>query len=225
MNAIKQRWLFWAMRIDALSFRERVLVFLAVAGVAVSVMFVGLIEPVLKRQEQMLQITAGLQQEIFAQREQLAEREQTNQSEHDSELNRLRDEAAAIENDLKARERGFIPPERMVATLKALLAEQAGLTLLSLETAPVRPALAAADGVETEPDAKSATADKPLYKHGFTVRVEGAYANLTAYLARLERMPWTVQWESVQVDASRHPHLVMTLKLNTLSREPTWARL
>ncbi len=224
MNALKQRWQVWALRIDALSFRERVLVFLAVAGVALSLMFVGLIEPALKRQEQMLQIASGLQQEIFGLREQLDSRERLSQDGHDGELTRLRDEAAAIERDVKARERGLIPPDRMVAALKALLAEQPGLTLLSLETDPVRPALASSTDAAAEAAAPT-PAGETFYKHGVTLRVAGGYANLTDYLAHLERMPWTVQWESVQVDASRHPHLELTLKLNTLSREPTWARL
>ena len=55
--------------------------------------------------------------------------------------------------------------------------------------------------------------------------MRGNYADLTAYLTRLESAPWTVQWESVRIDARQHPWLEMTLKLNTLSREPTWSHL
>ena len=225
MNALKQRWHVWALRIDALSFRERVLVFVAVAGVALSLLFVGLIEPALKKQEQMLQIISGLQQDIFGLREQLDNNLRLSQNGHDSELTSLRDEAAAIERDVQARERGLVPPARMVAALKAMLAEQPGLTLVSLETAPVRPALGTPENASTETDAPAQPAGETLYAHGIVLRVAGSYANLTDYLARLERMPWTVQWEAVQVDAHRHPQLEMTLTLHTLSREPTWARL
>jgi len=45
------------------------------------------------------------------------------------------------------------------------------------------------------------------------------------YVERLESLPWTMQWESVRLDAHAHPRIELTLKLNTLSRESTWARL
>jgi MSHA biogenesis protein MshJ len=221
MNALKLRWQAWAMRLDAMSFRERALVFLAVAGVALTLMFVGLIEPELKRQEITLQTASSLQQEIFGLREQLTSSEQLDQHGHDSELKRLQDEAAVIKRTVKMRESGLIPPERMLAVLKSMLAQQPGLSLLSVTTVPAQPAIPLpADAPESPvPPADS------FYKHGITLSVSGNYAGLTEYLARLERMAWTVQWESVEIDARQHPRLVMTLKLNTLSREPTWARL
>lgn len=222
MGALKQRWQVWSMRLDALSFRERVLVFLGVAGVALSLMFVGLIEPALKRQEQMLLSATGLQQEMFTLREQLASSEQQNQSGFNSELGRLRAEADTLEQQLKAREGGLIAPGEMIVALKTLLAAQPGVTLLALETAPVQPALAAA---ATDAGAAPMPPAEPFYKHGITVRLQGSYAQLTDYVARLESLPWTVQWESLRLDAHQHPRLELTLKLNTLSREPTWARL
>jgi len=225
LNALKQRWQYWALRIDALSFRERVLVFLAVAGVLMSLMFIGLIEPELKRQDQMQQIIAGLQQEMLDQRAQLADRNRLRQSGHDNELTRLNKHIRAIEAEVKTREIGLVPPERMVAALRALLAEESGLILLSLETEPAQPAVGDPAAADMAAEATPVPAGERFYKHGITVQIEGAYAALTGYLARLERQPWTVQWESVRVDASQHPKLVMTLKLNTLSREPTWARL
>lgn len=229
MDSLKRSWQAWSMRIDALSFRERILVFMAVAGVALSLMFVGLIEPALKRQEQMLSSATGLQQEIFTLREQLATSEQLNQGGINTELGRLRAEAEALEKLLKARESGLIEPARMMATLKTLLAEQAGLTLIALEAEPGQPVLLAK--AEEEAQAEPAPAElKPpstqaFYKHAVTLRLRGSYAQLTDYVARIEAQPWTVQWEWARLDARRHPQLELTLKLNTLSREPTWARL
>jgi MSHA biogenesis protein MshJ len=222
MDALKQRWQVWSMRLDALSFRERILVFLAVAGVALSLMFVGLIEPALKQQEQMLLSASDLQQEVFTLREQLASSEQQNQSGISSELGRLHTEAGTLEHQVKARESGLIAPAKMIAALKALLTAQPGVTLVALETVPGEPVLVA-------PASDAAPAQAPpadsFYRHGITVRLQGSYAQLTEYVARLEALPWAVQWESVKLDARRHPQLELTLKLNTLSREPTWARL
>lgn len=219
MKRLAEHWRIWAVRLDALSFRERVLVFLAVAGAAMSLLFVGLTEPALKQQSLMLQTISDVQQEIFALREQLDHAD--GQGGHDPELQRLEAQAAAIEQTVKARERGLVEPVRMIATLKSLLAGTSGLKLLALETGATRPALAAdGSGGETPPPAADS-----FYQHGITLRIEGGYADLTDYLARLEKLPWTVQWEAVRIDASRHPRLELTLKIHTLSREPMWARL
>lgn len=225
MDSLKQTWKTWSMRIDALSFRERILVFLAVAGVALSLMFVGLIEPALKRQEQMLLSGAELQNEMFTLREQQASLDPLNQNGANSELGRLRAQVKAIEQQVKARESGLISPEKMIAALKTLMAEQSGLTLLALETEPGKPVL--------EAPAANAAGETPtpippaevFYKHGVTMRLQGSYAELTQYVGRLESLPWTLQWESVRLDAHAYPRIELTLKLNTVSREPTWARL
>jgi len=229
MEALRQRWKAWSMRLDALSFRERILVFVAVAGLALSLVFAGLIEPALRQQEQMLSSVSGLQQEIFSLREQLMQGEALNQSGMNTELGRLQAQAANLEQQAKTRESRLIPPEKMIAAIKTLLTAQPELTLISLETGPPRPALAepASDtgGASDQAAAPPAPAAESLYRHGVTLRLQGSYAQLTDYVARLENLPWTVQWESVRLDAHQYPRIVLTLKLNTLSREPTWARL
>lgn len=234
MDALKQTWQAWSMRVDALSFRERILAFLAVAGVALSLMFVGLIEPALKRQEQMLASASELQQEVTTLRKQLASNTELNQNEMGGELGQLRAQFDALNQQMKVRENSLIAPGRMIAALKSLLATQSGLTLIALETEPGQPALTEPEaGAEAGqvPSGEQPAAEMPLpparlfYKHGVTVRVQGSYVHLTDYVARLENQPWAVQWESIRLDAHQHPQLEMTLKLNTLSLEPTWARL
>ncbi|MDO9220231.1 MAG: hypothetical protein Q7T90_04305 [Thiobacillus sp.] len=225
MDSLKLTWKTWSMRIDAMSFRERILVFLAVAGVALSLMFVGLIEPALKRQEQMLLNSAALQDEIFSLREQQAGLDPLNQGGANSELGRLRAQAKAIEQQVKTRESGLVAPEKMIAVLKTLMDEQSGLTLISMETEPGKPVLTTpASDLATEAPPPISPADV-FYKHGVTMQVQGSYAELTRYVARLEALPLTMQWESVHLDAHAHPLVELTLKLNTLSRESTWARL
>lgn len=225
MDSLKMTWKTWSMRIDAMSFRERILVFMAVAGVALSLMFVGLIEPALKRQEQMLLNSAALQDEIFSLREQQARLDPLNQSGANSELGRLRAQAKAIEQQVKARESGLVAPGKMIAVLDSMMAEQSGLELVSLETEPGKPVLSAPVNDVAAESAPPIPPANVFYKHGVTMRLHGSYAELTRYVERLEALPWTIQWESVRLDARAHPRIELTLKLNTLSREPTWARL
>lgn len=228
MEALKQRWQVWSIRFDALSFRERILVFFAMAGIALSLMFVGLIEPELKRQERMLESSLALQQEISGLREQWAAIERESRTGIDSEAGRLRAEADALTQQIKAREARMVAPAKMVAMLRALVAAQPGLTLTALVAEPGQPASPAEETAgesQTQSVQPSSTPPPPLYAHGVTVQVQGSYALLADYVSRLEHLPWTVRWHSVRIDASRHPRLELTLKLSTLSREPEWAWL
>jgi MSHA biogenesis protein MshJ len=225
MDSLKLTWKTWSMRLDAMSFRERVLVFLAVAGVALSLMFIGLIEPALKRQEQMLLNSTSLQDEIFSLREQQAALDPLNQNGANSELGRLRAQAKVIEQQVKAGESGLVAPEKMIAVLKTLMEEQSGLTLISMETEPGKPVLTASESDATAESPVPVPPAEIFYKHGVTLRLQGGYTGLTQYVARLEALPWSMQLESVRLDARAHPRIELTLKLNTLSREATWARL
>lgn len=227
MDALKQRWQVWSMRLDAMSFRERLLVFLAVAGVTFTLLFIGLIEPELKRQEQAMLGISGLQQEIFTLGGQLIAAEQQNKRGENDEIRRLRARAQALEQSVKQGENGMIAPDRMIPAMKSLLAAQPGLDLVSLRTLAPRPVFedkSDDDAFAATPQAVSAPPADQLYKHGVVLQVAGSYAELTAYMQKLEDLPWAVQWESLNLDASHHPRIEMTLELATLSRELTWAR-
>ena len=230
MDALKQRWQVWSMRLDAMSYRERLLVFLAVAGVAFTLIFIGLIEPALKRQEQMMLNISSLQQEIFTLNGQLMSGEQQNKRGESSEIRRVLAEVAALEQSVRDRETGMIPPDKMIPALKSLLAAQPGLRLVAVHTAAPRPVFVI-DPTETAEHAVAQAAQtgpaipaEQLYKHGIELQVIGSYDQLTEYIQRLESLPWAMQWQSMRLDASHHPKLELTLGLTTLSREATWAR-
>ena len=65
-------------------------------------------------------------------------------------------------------------------------------------------------------------ADRSIYQHSFEVSVEGSYAELHGYLARLEALPWQLFWGKVTLDAADHPKLRLTLTLHTLSLNKAW---
>lgn len=220
MKALRLRWQQLATRVDSLSLRERLLVLAAATLGTLSLLFIALLEPIQKRQQLMLLTTSGLQAEIGPLREQIAEAERLGQDGPSAELARLRDMAAALQAEIDEREEGMVAPARLIATIRTLLAEQPGLELLEVATTPAQAALPTPDEQQ-----QATRPTQTFYKYGITLRVRGRYADLTAYLTRLESEPWTVRWESVRIDATQHPRLELTLKLDTLSREPTWAPL
>ncbi len=216
MNALKQQLTAWMLRIDAMSFRERVLVCAALGGVLASLLFVGLVEPQLKRDTQNQQMADGLQQEILTLREQRQQPDGKN-TEQGGELGSINARIAALEKSLRVREQAFVEPQRMIGLLRELLAQQTGVELVGLEVGAAQPAAPPVEGENIPPP--------QAWRHPTTLQLRGSYANLTQTLSRIEALPWALKWTQVGLDAQQHPQLVMKLEFDSLSKEDTWARL
>lgn len=223
MSPLQQQWQALSIRIDNLTFRERLLVFGAVATVLLAVLYVGLIEPSLKQHQLMRQTISELNAELGPLREQLTQAEDASQAGQDSEMAQTAEAIAAVEQDIETLRRSMRGPGEATRLLRALLAEQAQLTLLELSTDAAKPAVPAPLTEPAEPaDLPRA---EPFFKHGMTLRVAGSYAGLTAYLGQLERIALAVRWESIRMDATRHPRIELTLKFDSISRKPEWSQL
>ena len=57
---------------------------------------------------------------------------------------------------------------------------------------------------------------------GVDLEVEGSYEALLAYCQALEALPQHVLWGGMHLKADRHPRLVLTLRLYTLSPDRNW---
>ena len=55
--------------------------------------------------------------------------------------------------------------------------------------------------------------------------MSGRYADLVAYLERLEALPWRLNWSEATLDAAARPLLTLTLTVHTLSLEEAWLRV
>jgi len=224
---MKALWLKLAGRYDALSTRERWMVAAALLGAILLLGSMLLIEPAMRRAtlaerasaEQRQQL-AGLQAQIVA----LQSPGRDPDVAARAELDGLKKQLGELGSRLTAMEGALVPPERMSGLLEDLIRRDSGLRLLSLRTLPVTPLL-------DKPGAKAPAGDKSaelpvpaagLYKHGVEIRLEGGYLELAAYLARLEKSPQKLLWSNVSLSAEKHPKLVLTLTVFTLSLDRTW---
>lgn len=222
MEALKQRWQVWAMHIEALSFRERLLSFLAAAGLLIGVLFIGAIEPTLKRQEQAIDAHAEVQREMQSMSAQLAVRTEQLIDRKAQELKALHQEVNALEQSLRSGAGGMVPPERMVETLKSLLDAQTGLKLVAVTTLSPQPLFKAS----TEPtDVPVAAPLTQFYRHGMELKVQGSYAALTHYVQTLEQLPWSIQWHAMALNTASYPEIILSLRLSTLSEVKQWATM
>ncbi|MFZ2853525.1 MAG: hypothetical protein WAZ34_05360, partial [Rhodocyclaceae bacterium] len=61
-----------------------------------------------------------------------------------------------------------------------------------------------------------------LFKHGIEIQLEGSYADLAAYLARLEKAEVKLLWSDVSMSSEQYPKLLLKLTVFTLSLDRTW---
>ena len=139
----------------------------------------------------------------------------------------LRKQLAEIDQNIQGLQKGLVPPERMGKLLEEMLSRGQGLQLLSLRTLPAQrfenPGAAAAPKAG-EKGAKPAEreTDRSIYQHSYELVLQGSYADLHEYLARLEHLPSQMFWGRISVDAGHHPRLRATLTLHTLSLSKAW---
>lgn len=234
---MKQLWRKYAAKIDALAPRERLIVFVAVIAVVVYAMFTLSVDLSQSRQKtlraQLVKQRAEIA-ELQSQADALRRKQVDPDAANRARVDDLGRQVSGIENTLKDLQNNLVPAQRMNALLQEMLTADARPQLVSLRSLPVtlllaRPgtppaaAGAAVPGVTTprqsqRPDASEAN----VYKHGVEMTLQGSYADLHDYLARLEQSPWRMFWWRARLAADAHPRLTLTVTIYTLSLDKGW---
>ena len=238
---MKQYWQKLSTRIDALSLRERVIIFILAAVVLLALVDALLLEPQFVRQKQIArQIQqdqaqiAGLQAEI----QRVVQRHSVDPDEQNRlRLAQLTQQMHQMEGTLQEIQHGLIPPEKISVVLEDILKKNGKLRLVSLKTLPAAslveevkgdgkmPGQGAAAGQPDPDQVGTGALASVLYKHGVEITVQGSYNEILNYLTALEAMPWQLFWGGVKLDVDEHPMNTLTLTLFTLSLEKKWLNL
>lgn len=232
MNALTDK----LKKIDALTLRERAILFMLLLAGIWAVVDTLLLSPQerarkeerekitqasakLVEAEQALTLRAGQPDPDQAARLRLERAQQA--------LNARQQTAASLQARLVA-------PKDMVRVLQGMSVDQPGLRLVSLNTlapeavgksaqsSPVSPQQGDAGLVSAMPGEARKAPTTALFKHGVNVTLVGSYAALTRYMETLERLPAGFYWARAELDARAHPQIMLTLTLYTLSQERTW---
>lgn len=219
----------WMEKYDAMSLRERVLVFVAaVAGVAL-VSHALLIDPLAIKKRR---LTRELEEVRLAIKNKESEiKTQEAQSDPDavkrSYRDALRKQIVEIEDRMRGLQKGLVQPQKMARLLEQMLTRNQRLQLVSLRTLPVKrfenPALASAQKPAEGQAAKApAQPEKNIYQHSYEITVQGGYGDVHDYLVQLEKLSWQMFWGRIAMDAERYPRLTVTLTVHTLSLDKAW---
>ena len=211
----------YADRLDAMSLRERVLIFLAVAVVIVGIADSALFEPILRRQKANSQSIQQQEDEIRTMRTQVQVYAQARTGDSANakrqRLEKRRAELAALDRQLAAGQSELVPPERMAKMLSEIVKRNPDVELISLRSL-------AATGLTQSlaPMPGSALAGLALYRHGIEIVVSGSYLKMLNYVGQLERLPAKIMWGNMELQAGAYPVVTLKITLYTFSPEKTW---
>jgi MSHA biogenesis protein MshJ len=214
---MKRRLTLIAGRIDALSLRERALLFAGAAAAIVFLLYAVFLGPLLARQKVLIAELAQQRDSIGGVDREIGQQLQAYTQDPDAGV---RGRLAAVAGDteqlagkLRAMQQGLVAPERIAPLLETIIKSNGRLELVSMKTLPVSPV-------------GEAAAPAPLlFRHGVELAVRGNYLDMVNYMDALEAMPTQMFWGRADLQVEQYPTARLTLTLYTLSLDRKWIKL
>jgi len=218
-----------AGRLDALSLRERALIFSAGATLLYIAWQTLLMGPLTVREH-------DAEQRLNEARRHLADVERLGAVVASDPViaaaatNRaLRTRLTGLDAELRTAAQGYIEPDQMSALVHQLLDEQHGLKLVSLTNLPVQSlSQPASDGDPAAVPAAPAAGtrrDMGPFLHPLEVVVDGDYVSLVTYLRALESLPWRIHWQQLELKTGEYPVSRVRIVIGALSLSREWISL
>lgn len=221
-NAISEQF-------NLLNKRERILIAVTCAIMIVTLLFLFLIEPSIKKSAN---LTAQIEQKERAMIAKKVEIDVFFRALNVDPSESIRIEIAELEktdkqitNILKQRSVNLMDPAQMGQVLETVLQNIPGITLQRLSSLPVEPLR-----ISTEPEPTSIEKEisslsaqhAPVYSHGFEVVLRGGYSDIYNYLRYLEGLSSSFFWDSLEYKVLGYPESEATLRVHTLSAVEGW---
>ena len=233
---MKKQWQIISTRIDALTLRERAILFAGAAGLIIFLVFFFSLNPNYVKQRAMLQQIAQQQDKMNQIDAEILQTIEANTLDPDAaeraRLVKVRADAQSLSESLTAMQEGMVAPERMTGMLEQILRTHRGLRLTSLRTlgdslpdpAPVSgaPVVVAAGAPAA---AATPAVAQLLHRHGVELVVQGNYADLVSYMAALENMQGRIFWGGAALKADTYPNATLSLTVYTINLDKKWLKL
>ncbi|MBR7800066.1 MSHA biogenesis protein MshJ [Undibacterium fentianense] len=224
-------------KIDALSLRERVILFILMSLGLVLLGYTFLIEPQQKLQKSLKAVHLSNQQQIAIAQEEVNQRLAALKIDPDAELKAKITEAklrlTMMDQDLLKLEDNLVRPDKMDGLLSDMFKRNKKLQWISTKSLPVvnlmelpsiQEASIGSEGADSNPRT-IALDDRSIYKHEVELVLQGNYLDMLAYMRALEAMPQRVYWGRSSLTVLEYPKASLSLHLFTLSLEKKWLNL
>lgn len=199
--------------IDAMSLRERALVFVCAIGMLLIGWYQFAMVPLVQSERKTLA-------SINLARDRISDADQAVRTQAralgvdgpwtvETQLDEVRRRAEDIDALITARAAEIVDPATMAQVLEDVLSRQQALRLIR------------ARNLEAQqlPDTGEET---PLYRHTLELELEGTYLAVLAYLEALEALPWRIYWQTIEIDTLEYPKNKVTISVSTISFDRDW---
>jgi MSHA biogenesis protein MshJ len=229
-----------SQKIDALSERDRGILFVLCSLGVLMLGFILLVEPQMKLREILQTQHQANQNQIVVLQEEMAQRSAVLNVDPDVEVRAKLAEAKhrllAMDKDLLILQKNLVQAEKINLLLENILKQNKALQLISLKSLPVVNLIAMPKAQETISQSSAATTAMPvvnvstpdelsIYKHEVELVLQGNYLDMLTYMRELEAMPERVYWSRSSFSVLEYPKASLRLNLFTLSLEKKWLNL
>lgn len=231
---MKKHWKQLALKIDALSLRERAMAFTIAALLLITLINTFVLDSLLAARKQRAQQIKLDQQQIAAAQAEikliLSAHTDDPDATNRAHLQALKQQSEQLRADLAVVQQNLVTPDKMVSLLEELLKKNKQLQLVSLKTLPVTQLSEPDSTLDKAGRQKQIAANERadvgrVYKHSVELVVQGSYTDLVSYLSQLEGLPWCLFWAKTKLNAEEHPKLRLTLTLFTLNLDKAWLNI
>lgn len=209
----------YVARFDAQTLRERGLIAFSIIVAMSFVWWVYFAEPSMKRIERLQASNQQMQTENNTTRATISEVRQRLASgvhqEKESQLRRLLEQLASVEDRLRVETVELIDPDKMFQLMNELIYRDSKLRLLGLKRREVRPAIPLAEGEEE-------TREPGIYRHVLELEYAGKYLDILQYMRALEALDWKLLWDEIEIVSEEYPGVTVKVVISTLSTQKEW---
>jgi MSHA biogenesis protein MshJ len=200
-------------RFNAISLRERAMIFGALLAVLILAWDALLMQPLDKRKQALTNEMQEVQNSMAQLTSTLTAEGGDPVMKGFAQQQMLQQSLAAADEQLQTMAAGLIAPPRMVAALRDMLERQQGLRLVALKNLPARALVPPTDPLQPQ---------HGPFIHPVEMTIEGDYLTLLRYLEAIESLPWRFYWQVLELQTIDYPHNRVRLRLNTLSMDAEW---
>ncbi len=208
-------------RIDAMSLRERGLIFVtllvAMYFVAVNVLFGPVNAEKDRLQKQVNQLREETRMLEIQVQGLVSGGENDPEAVKRKKFVSLQESLKTMDETLSRVTAGLVSPKEMTKLVEQMLLKNRGLEVIKVESLPSTPLLEGA--AESGPDGSM------VYKHGMRIELKGGYLDILRYLRSLEGLEWKVFWGQVTLQTEKYPVSKVNLLIYTLSTHKGWIGL
>jgi MSHA biogenesis protein MshJ len=207
LEPMVRRLTLLGQRLDALSLRERGLIFAAGVTLAYIAWQTLFMDGLNKRAQLAEQQLSEARQHLAALADADAAASANPLTAAAARNAALRARLGSLDTELRVAASGYVAPDKMIDMLREILAGQHGLELVSLANLPVQSLAQVREPGAVSAGAGSASAaeivlddkDPGPFLHPVEIVVEGNYVDVVAYLRALEALPWRIHWQQLEL--------------------------